>query len=409
MVGRRFTLVAVAAAAGCGLGGADDGDWQAAAPLFAPDHVLEVSIDLAPTDWDLLRAQTRTPEQLLSRPDCLGSPFPNPFTYFPATVTIDGEVLENVAVRKKGFIGSLSADKPSLKISVDEVEPGRTFHGLEKITLNNSVQDPAYVDQCIAYALFDRAGLPAPRCNFAHVTVNGQLLGTYVHVESVEDELLDHHFGSSSGNLYEGTLSDFLPAWSGTFEKKTNEAENDWSDIDGIITAAAAPDAELLAALDAVIDLDGFIRFWALESLVRHWDGYAGNINNFWLYESGGRLHFLPWGADQVLVDRNPVQGDDAPTSVYATGYLAYRLYLHPEGRQRYLAATRELLDEVWDETWLLGEIDRMAALIGPGIQSQEFGPTVMSRREFVMNRRAAVREELGAEWPYELRAPFCQ
>ena len=406
--GRRPALLLALAAAACG-GGSGTSDWEEAAPLFAPDHVVEVSIDLAPADWDALRSQTRTPEDLLDRPDCLGSPFPNPFTYFPATVTVDGELLEMVAVRKKGFIGSLDAGKPSLKISVDEAEPDRTFHGLERITLNNSIQDPSYVDQCIAYALFDRAGLPAPRCNFAQVTVNGQSLGTYVHVESIEDELLDHHFGSSGGNLYEGTLSDFLPAWSGTFEKKSNEEVDDWSDIDAVITAAAAPDDELLAALDGVIDLDQFIRFWALESLVQHWDGYAGNINNYWLYESGGRLHFLPWGADQVLTERNPVQGDDAPTSLYATGYLAFRLYHHPEGRQRYLAEMRALLDEVWDETWLLGEIDRMSALIGHGVASQEFGPSVMARRDFVMNRRAAVREDLGAEWGYDLRAAFCQ
>jgi hypothetical protein len=50
-----------------------------------------------------------------------------------------------------------------------------------------------------------------------------------------------------------------------------------------------------------------------------------------------------------------------------------------------------------------------MSALIGPGIASQEFGPAVMGRRDFVMNRRAAVREDLGAEWGYDLRAPFCQ
>ena len=393
----------------CACGGGGPSEWDQAAPVFGPDHVLEIAIEMAPADWDALRMQTRSDQDLFGRPDCLGSPFPSPFTWFPATATVDGELLEMVAVRKKGFIGSLSGEKPSLKISIDEYQAGRTYHGLERLTLNNSIQDPAYIGQCIAYALFDRAGLPAPRCNFARVAVNGQPLGTYVQVESIEDELLDHHYLSSDGNLYEGTLSDFLAAWSGTFEKENNQLEDDWSDIDAVIAAAAAPDQELFASLDEVIDLDEFIRFWALESLIRHWDGYAGNINNFWLYESGGRLHFLPWGADQVLVDRNPVQGDDAPTSVYATGYLAYRLYLHPEGRQRYLAATRELLDEVWDETWLLGEIDRMAALIGPGIQSQEFGPTVMSRREFVMNRRAAVREELGAEWPYELRAPFCQ
>jgi spore coat protein H len=401
----RGCLVILCAAAACG----GTSDWEEAAPLFEPDRVLEIAIDMAPADWDDLRNQTRTDQDLFERPDCLGSPFPSPFTWFPATVTVDGAVLEGVAVRKKGFIGSLSSEKPSLKISLDEYEPGNSFQGLERLTLNNSIQDPSYIGQCVAYGIFERAGLVAPRCNFAHVSVNGQPLGTYVHVESVEDELLDHHFLSSDGNLYEGTLSDFRADWSGTFEKESNQVEDDWSDLDAVITAAAAPEGELIAALDQVIDVEEFIRFWAVESLIRHWDGYAGNINNFWLYSAGGRLHFLPWGADQVLLDRNPVQGDDAPTSVYATGYLAYRLYQSPEGRMRYLAATRALLDEVWDETWLLAEIDRMAALIGPGITGQDFGPAVMTRREFVMNRRAAVRADLGADWPYELRAPFCQ
>jgi spore coat protein H len=393
----------------CACSGAGPSDWEEAAPVFGQDHVLEVAITMAPADWDALRAQTRTEQDLLGRPDCLGSPFPSPFTWFPASVTIEGEVLETVAVRKKGFIGSLSSDKPSLKISIEEYQAGRTWRGLERITLNNSIQDQAYVSQCIAYALFERAGLPAPRCSFAHVAVNEQPLGTYVHVESIEDELLDHHYQSSDGNLYEGTLSDFLDPWYGTFDKKSNELEDDWSDIDAVIAAAAAPEEELLASLDAVIDLDEYVRFWALESLIRHWDGYAGNINNFWLYQSDGRLHFLPWGVDQVLIDRNPIQGDEAPTSVYATGYLSYRLYRHPEGRARYVEATRSLLDEVWDESWILAEIDRMSALIAPGIMSQDFGPAVMSRREFVMTRRAAVRADLGADWPYDLRQPFCQ
>jgi spore coat protein H len=402
---RRLMLIVLAA--GCGGG---ENDWEAAAPMFEPDRVLEVAIQIDPADWELLRNQTRTPQDLFERPDCLGSPFPNPFTWFAASVTIDGVVLDGVEVRKKGFIGSLDANKPSLKVALDHADPSRRHQGLEMITLNNSVQDPSYINQCVAYALFTRAGRPAPRCNFAQVSVNGQSLGLYVHVESIEDELIDHFFGDSDGNLYEGTLSDFLPAWSGTFEKKNNQAEADWSDLQAVITAAQAPDPELLTALEAVIDLEELIEFWALESLIRHWDGYAGNINNFWLYHaSDDRLHFLPWGSDQVLVDHNPIQGEDAPTSVYATGYLAWRLYRHPEGKMRYAAAMRALLAEVWDETWLLAEVDRMQALIRPLVQNPELDPILDLRREFIRNRRDAVLADLEAPWPYDLRPPLCQ
>src|SRR5262245_21272817 len=122
---RSRLLILACAATACGGG---TSDWEEAAALFEPDRVLEIAIDMAPADWDALRNQTRTEEDLFARPDCLGSPFPNPFTWFPATVTVDGEVLEQVAVRKKGFIGSLSTDKPALKISMEEYETGRRFH-----------------------------------------------------------------------------------------------------------------------------------------------------------------------------------------------------------------------------------------------------------------------------------------
>ena len=45
----------------------------------------------------------------------------------------------------------------------------------------------------------------------------------YVNLEPVKEPFLERHWGDSSGNLYEGTLSDFTPSMSGTLEAKTNE------------------------------------------------------------------------------------------------------------------------------------------------------------------------------------------
>src|SRR4051812_19240059 len=94
------------------LGAPEVGDPTAA--LFEPSHVLEVRIDLPPADWAALRQQTRDIFDLLSG-NCPAAPFPSPFTYFDGTVSIDGHVLQQVGVKKKGFIGSLSTEKPSLK------------------------------------------------------------------------------------------------------------------------------------------------------------------------------------------------------------------------------------------------------------------------------------------------------
>jgi hypothetical protein len=388
-------------------------------PLFDKDHVVEVDIELAPGDWDALRAQTRRLFDVLAGADCLDAPFGSPFTPFRGTVTIDGTRLENVGVRKKGFIGSLSATRPSLKLKLDEYVDGQRYLTMSRLTLNNVRQDPSLVRTCLAYAMFADAGSPAPRCNFAHVTVNGEDMGVYVHVESVDKRFLRAHFATDQGNLYEGTLSDFRPEYQHTFEAKTNEATADGSDLAVLTDAlASASDAELEGALAATIDVDEFLSFWALEVLMGHWDGYSGNTNNFFVYHdpSDGRLHFLPWGADAVLepgLDFG-APGGPAITAVAADGLLARRLYAIPATRASYVARLTELLDGVFDEDHLLAEVDRMEALLGGVVAPEDlaaWGAALDEVRGVIMSRRAELLAELdpaAPPWAEPLRPPLC-
>jgi hypothetical protein len=69
--------------------------------LFDSNRLLKVEIDLPEENWDALRFQTR--ELNFLQPDCLGEPFPSPFTWFEATVSIDGTEFNTVGLRKKGF------------------------------------------------------------------------------------------------------------------------------------------------------------------------------------------------------------------------------------------------------------------------------------------------------------------
>lgn len=121
------------------------------------------------------------------------------------------------------------------------------------MTLNNAQQDPSIVRQCLGYALFAKAGLVAPRCNFAHVKVNGTDLGVYAHVEAIDKDLLRRRFDKAGGNLYEGTLSDFNPTFERTFDLKNTVVDR--SDLAAVTAALTAPDAELLARLEPLVDV----------------------------------------------------------------------------------------------------------------------------------------------------------
>ena len=127
--------------------------------------------------------------------DCLDGPPDDVFSWFEATVTVDGESLAQVGVRKKGFLGSLSKVKPSLKVRFDKFTDGQLLGGaMKRLTLNNAQQDPSMINTCMAYHIFASAGLPVPRCNFATVAVNGENLGLYVHVESMKTAFFGAQF-----------------------------------------------------------------------------------------------------------------------------------------------------------------------------------------------------------------------
>src|SRR5688572_29414718 len=288
-------------------------------------HLVEVEIELADSDWQSLRREGRDLVGVYTR-----AQFDYEYTYFEANVTIDGVRHERVGVRKKGNWGSQSVARPSFKIDLEQFDPEGSHLGVDKLTLNNDLRDPTRTRGCMAYQLVARAGLPASRCNLAHVVVNGQDLGTYSNVESVDKQMLARHFSDADGNLYEGQQTDFVRAEVDRIELKTNEKKNDRSDLLALVDALESDDAVLLERLGAVVDLGRFRDYWAMELLSGHWDGYANNSNNFMMYRDPetGLFQFLPWGTDNAFERANP-------RSMYARGRIASRLYGLPAERQR--------------------------------------------------------------------------
>ncbi len=377
--------------------------------LYDSSRLTEIEITLAPADWDALRTQSRSIATAMAKgrhPDSME----RPFDYFKGDVVINGQTFKDVGLRKKGFIGSLDRHRPSLKLSFDKYVKGRTVAGQEKLTLNNNKQDPSAMSQAIAYQLFREAGLAAPRMNFAHVTVNGADLGIYSNVEGVDAAFVARNFKGQPGSLYEGTVTDFIPGWATKFETKLG-TKGDYSDIEAVIQALQVQDDQLLAELGQVLDLDQFYDFWAVETLLHHWDGYNGNRNNFFIYRPADskRFVFVPWGADSIAM-KNPFWQFQPPVSVYASSAISRRLYDHPEGRRRYLKNFQAMLDRVWNEEKLLAQIDQIESLIGEPLKTERLHESSVEKlRTFVSGRRAAISAELekGApEWKWPLGEP---
>ena len=371
-------------------------------PGFSADRVAQIEIRMTAEDWREVRLSHRDASlSVLTGAD-------DGYQYRRAEIRIDGAVIAQVGVRKKGFVGSVVSTRPSLKVKFDEYVRGQSFAGLEGLTLNNNNQDQALLQQFLAYDLYTRAGVPAPQTSFARVRVNGEDLGLYTRVETIDKAFLRRVFGNDNGVLYEGYYpGDFIRDGSSQIVEKRGAKDQDRGAIGRLTEVLAAPGPLALPRVEALVDVDGFIRMWAIESLMGHWDSYSGNRNNYYLYvhPSTRKLHFIPWGADSVFEDPGPLVFRPVPKSFKAEGVLARRLWELPEIQNRYRAVMRQLLAGPWNESRLLEEMrTRQAALQPHSSLRPETVRNASARIEtFIKERRAAVEAELvgpAPAWP---------
>ncbi len=155
-------------------------------------HRIDIVID----DWDGF-LETCTSEQ-----------------YSACSVVIDGESVKNVGIRAKGntslsSVKSMNSSRYSFKIEFDQYEDGKTYHGLDKLCLNNIIQDNTYMKDYLAYTLMESFGVDTPLCSYAEIYVNGEEWGLYLAVESIEESFLTRNYGNQYGDLYKPDSTGF--------------------------------------------------------------------------------------------------------------------------------------------------------------------------------------------------------
>ena len=359
-----------------------------------------------PEDWDSLRTQSRSIAGEFAG-DCRSGPFESDYTYFSADIDIDGESAANIGIRKKGFIGSQSEEKPGFRINLDEYVDDTKLFCTDNITLNNSVQDPALFRQCLSYKVFRDAGLAAPRCNFARVSMNGEDLGIYVNIEPVKKKFLRENFGDDEGDLYEGTITDFTSTWHTTFEPKTDETDATLGHIRELVDDLESSSEDLETVLRRHFDLDQLLTFLSLEAWVGHWDGYGGNQNNFFIYRDtdSKKFGFIPWGADGTM---DPWQIDDEEGWFPKQGYIAQRILRDETLATHWYDRIGELRGTAWNAEALLAEVDRFTALLNEegGMAPEE--AHLEELRYFIEEREDSIKSLLPVTYIDEFSNPFC-
>ena len=278
---------------------------QGMTEFFDDSVVHDLRITINSRDWDALKENFR--ENI----------------YYPVMLEWRDMTIRNAGIRSRG-LGSRSPTKPGLRVDIDRYAPDQTFVGLKSFVLDNLVQDASMLKERLSMAFFRRMGLPAPREAHARLFINGEFVGLYAIVETIDKGFLARNFGQDSegrvendGYLFEyDYVRDYRFEYLGSnldeyriFDPKTNEnraAAQIWGPIEDMIqTINESPDQTFVSDMAQYLDLGLFAKHLALEAFLAEDDGFLGyaGVNNFYMYrfENSSRSQFLPWDKDNTF------------------------------------------------------------------------------------------------------------
>ena len=323
-----------------------------------------------------------------------------PREYVTAVLREGGTTFSNVAVHLKGGAGSFRQvdDQPGFTVSSSHFnEDGPRFHGLKKIHLNNSVQDPTRVSEWVASELFRKAGVPAARVAHTLVQLNGRSLGLYLILEAMDKDFLSLYFNNPRGNLYgqtpRGDIADDL-------ERMEGKGPVTREDLQALVAAVAEVNPQQrLQRMERVLDVNRFLSFMALEVIFVHGDGYTFSRHNFRIYHDldTDRLVFLPHDMDQLM--KRPTSG----LIPKAGGAVAQAVLATPELRARFRQRVSALATNLFRVPELTNRVNQAAARLVPGLAAQEpslawrFTNFAAEFNERLANRGAALEAQLAA------------
>jgi len=182
--------------------------------LFNKDDIMEIDIDIDEKLWNELADNAMEEE------------------YYSANITINGETYYNVGLRAKGnttlsqIANDDTTDRYSFKVKFDEYIDGQTLKGLEKLALNNMMQDTTYMKEYLSYDLLNKIGVSTPAFQYASITLNGEPWGLYLALEVMEESYIERYYGTTGGNLYKLIWQKTICLW-----KKAKKSMGLWEEI----------------------------------------------------------------------------------------------------------------------------------------------------------------------------------
>lgn len=307
----------------------------------------------------------------------------------PATMRVDGKSYSNVGIQFRGnssFWTVSKGRKRSMSVTFDHVVKGQNLEGYRAITLLNAHADPTFL-RSVLYLDLVKQYLPAPKANYVRVVINGELWGIYINQQRYNKDCLKDAFGTrggirfkSSNRSRKGSLSYLGPdvdEYRKWYEIKSKDKDESWAPLIEVTRILAETPADSLEkALAPIFDIDGALRYLALDIVVQSGDGYWLHGSDYNMYlDPDGVLHMVHHDTNESFTAQGPRRGEPktAETDPFAkiddeNKALRNKLLAVPKLRKKYLQYVRDIARDSLDWKVMGPKIDAFRKLISEDI-----------------------------------------
>lgn len=215
------------------------------------------------------------------------------------------DTIFNVGIRLRGNTSRVSAKK-SFKIKFNHFGSGK-FYGLSDLNLNGEHNDPSIVRSKLSWDMMKMAGIEAPRSNHVALYINNEYRGLYINVEHIDNDYISDRNKDPEGQLFKCFYGcSFVNNGNNpnnysrtVYHAENNEDNPDYYALMEFIQALNnTGSTDYRCQLEALFDVDDYIKRMAMEVLLGHWDNPIYNKNNAYLYRNTKTGKFELWSYD---------------------------------------------------------------------------------------------------------------
>jgi len=290
------------------------------------------------------------------------------------SIIIDGMPYEGVGVRFRGNNSYQTGMKRNpFQIKLNYTDKEQQHQGNTSVRLSSALRDPSLVREVLFHEIAANY-MPSPQASYTKLFVNGEYVGVFINLESVEGQFLRNHYGSDDRPFFKAgvdykpndTPADCKQNIFGALEYEANldcyrnnfemKSDRGWSALQELTRVLNRE----MAKIETVLDVDRALWMLALNNVMVNLSSYSGTRSiNYYLYQdNNGRFQPVHWdlnlafgsfkntGAGSDLELRSLQRLDPLLHADNALRPLIKQLLSDPLYRKIYLAHVRQINDD---------------------------------------------------------------